>query len=856
MDLEKSLQFDPLIHQIEKMSDLTKEMSFEDIIAGIAQQRDIIDTLTVSYDENATALAGQQSILDGLIAQRDALKQSYDIENAELDLLKAGYAEYEDKIKAIEDALKAVADAYTQVKRAGGGGAGSSAFDAAAAGDFADAMLAAASSDLNLDELLKQWREQAGKLFNFDLFGWIRKAFQKLSEWWTGTVVPWFQGIFGWIGNLFNGGGDIKLGFLEPIIKELAKFKEVIAPLLEAVKHVFNAIADVIGPALALIGVIMWPMLKALQAMWIIAWNVLKEVVVPIFQFISGIIVGALKVIRGVIMFFLNLINGDWGKAWNSIKDVFAGVWDILYQLVVGAGKILWGAIKGLIKGIIEVFDGIWDSMWEIGKNIIGGLVDGLEKAASAVWNFVTWLPRKFFSIIKSLFGINSPSTEMALIGVNIVLGMLNGLKNTIEKVWDWATSIPGKFLELCADAGRWLLDIGKKIMQGLWNGLKEIWEDVKGWFKDVTDWIPDLKGPPEKDAQLLVENGRLIMGGLYNGMQDGWGEISIWLSSLGDDIESTIQQIANSIQSSDWSTGAALITGMSDSFTSFDQAMSMTREEQIKLTQAILDGQTPVSQTIDANRKISGSYYEIGDQLFYVKRQMIDTIVQAAGMAEVLAGVDQQRSILRMGQDFDDTKERMMRAWAGMSDGSLSAEQASRDYQMAILDIKEDVIKYASEVAKLPQQQITQVVALIDQGKLDEAEALLKAFEEQKRTIFFDSEVRAPHAGSGLRYLAAGGIISRPTFAMVGEAGPEMVLPLNDARRAMELIRQAGVTRWFTTGSNAAGTVAAGRGATVAGGGTVNSKQIVFTGDLSFPNITSGDDADKFISNLEALAG
>ena len=45
---------------------------------------------------------------------------------------------------------------------------------------------------------------------------------------------------------------------------------------------------------------------------------------------------------------------------------------------------------------------------------------------------------------------------------------------------------------------------------------------------------------------------------------------------------------------------------------------------------------------------------------------------------------------------------------------------------------------------------------------------------------------------------------------------------------------------------------MANGKGMKDTGGG----RTIVFTGDLSFPNITNGEDAEEFISNLEALAG
>ena len=76
-----------------------------------------------------------------------------------------------------------------------------------------------------------------------------------------------------------------------------------------------------------------------------------------------------------------------------------------------------------------------------------------------------------------------------------------------------------------CGDVTQWLWDIGKKIIEGLWGGLKSAWNDVTGWLSGLGSIISSIKGPPAKDAVLLHENGRLIMQGLGNGLKDGWSQ-------------------------------------------------------------------------------------------------------------------------------------------------------------------------------------------------------------------------------------------------------------------------------------------------------------------------------------------
>ncbi len=49
--------------------------------------------------------------------------------------------------------------------------------------------------------------------------------------------------------------------------------------------------------------------------------------------------------------------------------------------------------------------------------------------------------------------------------------------------------------------------------------------------------------------------------------------------------------------------------------------------------------------------------------------------------------------------------------------------------------------------------------------------------------------------------FFADGGIVTRPTNAIIGEAGPEVVVPLTQPRRAMELMRKTGLDRMGSGG-------------------------------------------------------
>jgi hypothetical protein len=74
----------------------------------------------------------------------------------------------------------------------------------------------------------------------------------------------------------------------------------------------------------------------------------------------------------------------------------------------------------------------------------------------------------------------------------------------------------------LVGGAAGWLVQAGRNVMQGFWNGLKEIWGKVTGWLSSLGGVIGKLKGPPAKDLLLLQPAGEAIMAGLHKGMLRG----------------------------------------------------------------------------------------------------------------------------------------------------------------------------------------------------------------------------------------------------------------------------------------------------------------------------------------------
>lgn len=102
------------------------------------------------------------------------------------------------------------------------------------------------------------------------------------------------------------------------------------------------------------------------------------------------------------------------------------------------AALLLAHALAILIPAITPVVS----AMADIGGNIIQGLVDGFMGLVSNLWNLAGVIFDAIVGGVKSLFGINSPSTVMADIGGNVVQGLIDGIGGLIGSLGEKAGEI------------------------------------------------------------------------------------------------------------------------------------------------------------------------------------------------------------------------------------------------------------------------------------------------------------------------------------------------------------------------------------------------------------------------------
>lgn len=332
------------------------------------------------------------------------------------------------------------------------------------------------------------------------------------------------QQILAALPGLISKLGAIIGALLRVIIDNIPKFAEALLTMIHSGLQVvrdavpdfvatgfavliafLTGIRDNIGEITKLVGEIIINFLRALA---LEVPGIIDAVYDLIIVIIKGVIAKLVDIANYLIPKGLELLEGLWNGVKEKAKEVAAWFTDLPGEVVGWIGAVL-------------------GTLLQKGKDLIQGLWNG---ASNILSSFTTW--------VKNIPGlvvdwIGDVAKRLMAQGRDLIQGLWDGVKEIWESVKGWFTGLPANVGEFFSDAVNWLFDAGKKIIQGLWNGMKNVWNEVTGWLGSIAGWTVGLKGPPAKDAVLLVENGMLIMQGLHEGMKTGWNTTTKWLKSL-----------------------------------------------------------------------------------------------------------------------------------------------------------------------------------------------------------------------------------------------------------------------------------------------------------------------------------
>lgn len=205
----------------------------------------------------------------------------------------------------------------------------------------------------------------------------------------------------------------------------------------------------------------------------------------------------------------LNIVYGIYYGIQDAITNVASWVVENVFNPFINGFKSAFGInspstvmaeqggyiIAGLKKGITDAISSITEtakkilsaiksafdnfSLFDIGKNLIQGLINGVNNMIETAKNAVANVGNAVIDKVKNVLGIHSPSTVFAEIGGYIDQGLANGITSAISYV---TTAMQG-VVDAVHEKGNELINAGStqatNYVTGFLNGLDTQWQQI-----------------------------------------------------------------------------------------------------------------------------------------------------------------------------------------------------------------------------------------------------------------------------------------------------------------------------------------------------------------------------------------
>lgn len=395
------------------------------------------------------------------------------------------------------------------------------------------------------------------------IVGWFERvgvAARAVVDWVTGKLIPALKDM-----------ADFFMAEVVPVLQDVADVYIWLATeILERVVGGFNWLVENVGPVIVAFGELLFAVgqrifgiikfiigvIKFLSPVFLAAFGIIKGIITAFitvvsaawdrfgtniinaimiaFNLVKSIVEAALKIIQGVIQVVTGIISLDWGKTWEGIKNILAGVWDAMAAVV----RAVWETIKNYLSIALNALKGLWNTVWGVIGDFLKGVWETIKNAVytgiGAVINFFKELPRKILDAIVNL-------GQMLWDFFTAAVGRAKtGATNIIQEILQYMRNVPQMILNALGDVGRFLYEAGKKIIQGLIDGIKamagKLGDAAGAVIGKVSDWIP---GSPVKKGPLRVLNkgyaGEQIVKMLLDGMESGLKSVNPALLGLNN---------------------------------------------------------------------------------------------------------------------------------------------------------------------------------------------------------------------------------------------------------------------------------------------------------------------------------
>lgn len=219
----------------------------------------------------------------------------------------------------------------------------------------------------------------------------------------------------------------------------------------------------------------------------------------------------------------------------------------ILLELIKGITQALPDLIPTMVQVIIDIVNILLDNIDEIIECGIQLLVALTEGIMNALPELIARLPEIIIKIVSKLIELSPQLLSAAL---RIILALAEGLIKYVPEMISRIPQIIKSMVNALKQGVGDFANIGKNLMNGLWDGIKNTWNDLKNKVEDLGQGIvkkfKNVFGIHSPSKLMRDEIGKNLILGVGVSFEKDDDLIDKQISDFGDDVYKKMQGAVN----------------------------------------------------------------------------------------------------------------------------------------------------------------------------------------------------------------------------------------------------------------------------------------------------------------------
>lgn len=397
------------------------------------------------------------------------------------------------------------------------------------------------------------------------------------------VMFPEFEGIISSISGIGTAIAGIGAGPILAVISVIALAIGGIVAFAKTQKDKFLAMIDSIKETFS-------NAIENVKSRFQVGMDFLKSVLGPTIDNIKDAIGNIKEALSNIgdgmkdspVIQYLGLIG----------QSIMTKVVPIINFLITLVGSVLGNAfvlLSGIVSGVVSIIGNLFSGLVNVISgivNVIAGLLSlDFKKVGKGLMQIVNGLIQAVGGIVGGILtALGSLVTAVFGIGKDIVLGLINGIKQYIsgvvdlfKSVIDWVKGIFGVHSPSTVFA-----EIGTFLVQGLINGINAIINLVLAPFKLILSTIKNLfKAMPQFFSSIWSK--------VSNTTVKVWNSIKQTVTNVSSSIKSTISKVWNGIKSTFSNVGSTIKSTVSNVFNGVKSSISGAMSSAQKTVQGVI---------------------------------------------------------------------------------------------------------------------------------------------------------------------------------------------------------------------------------------------------------------------------